>query len=231
MRKLSSLSIFFPVFNDARTIGNLVNDAYKYGRVCAHKLEVIVVNDGSTDESARILKNIKRKHLGLRIITHPKNRGYGAALTSGFKAAKKSWVFYTDSDGQYNMKDLPLLVSKVASNIGVVNGFKIQRSDNLLRTIGGSLYNKFLHAVYNIPITDVDCDFRLIKRAHLSGKLLSTSGAICTELVMSLQQAGATFTQIGVHHYPRKYGRSQFLTVKNLINTFKDHIELYKRFH
>lgn len=229
MKKLSSLSIFFPVYNDAHTIQKLVKDAYTYGKECALELEVIVVNDGSTDSSREVIKKIQIKHPSLVVVTHPENKGYGAALIAGFKKAKNAWVFYTDADGQYAMHELPGLVGMVTPTTDIVNGFKIVRSDNVLRVIIGSLYNTMLHKLYSLPIADVDCDFRLIKKSCLNRiNLQSHSGGICLELILKLKKIGARFAQIGVHHYPRKYGTSQFMTVANLARTLKEHINLFR---
>lgn len=231
MKTLPSLSIFLPVYNDEHTIASLINAAYRYGNQHTRNLEVIVVNDGSFDNSSHHIIQLKKKYPDLRVVTHKKNRGYGAALIAGFKAATKDWIFYTDADGQYDIKELDRLVRKVTKDIDVVNGYKLARSDNVFRTIGGSLYNTLIHWLYDIPITDIDCDFRLIKRKYLRHTLTAPSGAVCTELIVRLQRAGAHFAEVGVHHYARKHGRSQFLTVKNLLATLKDHIRLYKTLH
>lgn len=231
MKKLPELSIFFPVYNDQHTISTLISNAYSVGYKYSKKLEVIAINDGSTDESARVLHELQHEFPHLRIITHTKNRGYGGALISGFKAAKKAWVFYTDSDGQYDVSELSKLVMQVTQSVDVVNGYKQLRSDNIFRKALGTFYNKILHCIYSIPIDDVDCDFRLIKRKFVPTKLFSSSGAICTELVLCMAKKGARFDEVAVNHYPRLHGRSQFITFKNLLTTLKDHIALYRRFH
>lgn len=221
MKPLSSLSIFFPSLNDAKALPELVKKAYAIGQIVAQTLEVIVVNDGSTDNTKDVLVTLQHTYKNLRIITHAKNHGYGGALISGFTAAKYEWVFYTDGDGQYNPLELSRLVKEVKTSIDVVNGYKIKRADPLIRVILGNAYNWLMHQKNTLPIKDIDCDFRLIRNSMLKKiHLTETSGAICMELITKLQAAGAQFTDVGVSHYPRLHGHSQFFTFKHLHKTF-----------
>lgn len=223
MKKLPSLSIFFPTLNDAKILPYLIYKSYEIGPLVADKFEVIIINDGSTDETAMLLKNMQRKYKRLRVVTHKHNRGYGGALISGFGAARHEWVFYTDGDGQYDIADLPLLVEKVKPRIHVVNGYKMSRSDNALRRFIGHTYNVLLKKIYQFPISDIDCDFRLINKKYLNRiTLTSQSGAICLELVMKLYNAKATFNEVGVRHYPRRFGYSQFFNPKHLYRTARE---------
>ena len=117
-------------------------------------------------------------------VTHEENRGYGAALRSGFAAATKDFVFYTDGDGQYDVRELPLLLELVESDIGLVNGYKLGRQDPWHRVAIGFVYNRFARWLFGVNLRDIDCDFRLIRRIALKQcELKSTSGTICIELV------------------------------------------------
>ena len=122
-----SLSVFFPCYNDAETIGQLVLDAEAALRSLADDYQIIVVNDGSSDRSAEVLRELQSKVGRLEIVTHPRNRGYGGALRSGFAAASKDLVFYTDGDGQYDVKEMPLLLMLLSDDVDFVNGVKMQR--------------------------------------------------------------------------------------------------------
>lgn len=220
MKKLKSLSIFFPAYNDARSIGSLVSQAYKTGLQVAKSLEVIVINDASQDNTQQVLKDLKIKHPHLKIVRHEKNRGYGGTLRSGFETAQKEWVFYTDGDGQYDPKELKKLVQKLNGTVTVVNGYKLQRKDPWIRIFLGKMYNAILQKIYKLPVRDIDCDFRLIKRSLLRNvSLASRTGTVCLELVVKLQQAGAKFAEVGVHHYPRRHGVSQFFRLSSILNT------------
>jgi glycosyltransferase involved in cell wall biosynthesis len=194
--------------------------------------EVIVVNDGSTDDALAVLQKLQKKIPTLTIISHDTTQGYGATLIDGFHKASKEWVFYTDGDGQYDVTEMPKLVEKITDGINVVNGYKLNRNDPLFRLIIGELYNFFLHIFFPLQIDDIDCDFRFIKRSLLKKlTLTTTSGAICLELVLQLQKAGASFAQAGVHHYKRPYGKSKFFNLPNILKTMKENIALYLNLH
>ena len=163
-----------------------------------------------------------------RVITHPSNQGYGAALRTGFSAATKDWVFYTDGDSQYNPLELVNLVNALHDGADVVNGYKLTRNDSLMRILIGRAYHYFVKFLFGIRIRDVDCDFRLIPRSILEEiGLKSNSGAICLELVKKIQDAGYLFAEVPVNHYSRKYGVSQFFVPWRIIRTLRQLADLY----
>ena len=193
--------------------------------------EVIVVNDGSHDQTAQVLDRLRAVHAPhLRVITHPENRGYGRALRSGFRAATREFVFYTDGDGQYDPGELPSLLALASPSTGLVNGYKLERHDPLHRVWIGQVYNFCARLLFRIRIRDIDCDYRLIRRALLDRiQLTSTSGTICVELVRKLELSGCQVAEIGVHHYPRLHGRSQFFRVRSLAVTLVQLLRLWVR--
>jgi glycosyltransferase involved in cell wall biosynthesis len=222
------ISVFFPAFNDANSIEKLVTDALKILPVLAADYEVIVVNDGSVDNTQDVLDNLKRRFKKVSIVKHEKNKGYGAALRSGFEAARKELIFYTDGDGQYDVCEIANLVPLLTDGVDVINGYKKRRTDKINRQISGGLYNQLAHFLFALPIRDVDCDFRLIRRSALSDlQLSSDSGSICVELVYKLHRAGAVFTEVGVNHYARQFGRSQFFTFSRVSKTLIDFFFLW----
>lgn len=230
MKKLSSLTIFFPAYNDAKSIPLLVSKAYAVGKKVSNRPEIMVVDDGSEDNTWEVLTMLKKRFLDLKLIRHRKNMGYGEALRSGFSHAKGDFVFYTDGDGQYDPNEIPLLVKQMSTAVDVVNGYKINRSDSFIRKTVGSIYNAVAHHEYAIPISDVQCDYRLIRRSILQKvKLESHTGMICLSLIVKLQAAGARFTEVGVRHYPRQFGTSQFFRPRNLWRTGIEHISFYLR--
>lgn len=229
MNKLKSLSVFFPCLNDAKSIPSLLKKTYEVLPKITSDYEVMIIDDGSTDETPEVLEKLRTKYKNLRIVRNQKPSGYGGALIKGFGLVKKEWVFYTDGDGQYDPTELFELVKKAKPEIDVVNGYKLGREDSIPRRVGGFLYNRILHLLYPIPIRDVDCDFRLIRNSLLRQiKLNSKSGAICLELVMKLKNHGAKFSEVPIHHYARKHGKSTFFKLPNLVRTFSENIKLYK---
>jgi glycosyltransferase involved in cell wall biosynthesis len=228
---LTSLSVFFPAYNDAPSIARLVEKTFEIlsGRI--DDFEVIVVDDGSRDNTAEALAGLQQRHgERFRVVTHARNRGYGLALRSGFAAASKEFVFYTDGDGQYDPAELPKLLNRMAPGVGLVNGFKLERRDPWHRIAIGNVYNRFARLIFRIRLRDIDCDFRLIRRELLDDmRLSSTSGTICVELVRKLELSPYRVVEVGVHHYPRLHGRSQFFRVRSLAITLYQLSRLYVR--
>jgi glycosyltransferase involved in cell wall biosynthesis len=218
-----SLSVFFPCFNDAPTIAGLVRRATLTVEALGIAHEIIVVNDGSTDDSAAVLADLEREIPGLRVVVHEKNRGYGGALLSGFAAARGDWVFYTDGDGQYDPAEAGRLIALASDEVDVVQGYKLGRSDSTLRTLVGRLYHHAVRFLFRLPVRDTDCDYRLIRRALLAQVgLRHTSGVICVEMLRKLDQAGARFAEVGVHHHARPFGRSQFFRFRRVVRSLRD---------
>lgn len=229
MRPFPALSVFFPAYNDAPALPALVEKTFATLLSHVEDFEVIVVNDGSEDETGLVLLALQRRFgPRLRIVTHPENRGYGGALRSGFAAATKDYVFYTDGDGQYDVGELPNLLKLGRTGAGLVNGYKMERNDPWHRIWIGKTYNAFARLLFQIRIRDIDCDFRLIRRDLLQDiKLTSTSGTICVELVRKLELSGCRVEEVGVHHFPRLHGRSQFFRIKSLASTLIQLIRLW----
>lgn len=231
MKLPGSLTVFFPAFNDAPSLPGLIATAFDVIPQCAGDFEVIVVNDGSRDNTAQVLEDLKTRHgPRLRVVTHERNQGYGAALRTGFRSATKDWVFYTDGDAQYDLRDLPLLVQRAPDSCGWVNGYKQGRGDAIHRRILGDLYRRAVRGAFGLHLTDIDCDFRLIRRDLLAGLgLASTSGTICVELVAQLERRGLRAAEVPVRHYHRLHGSSQFFRPAPLLRTVRQLAGLHAR--
>jgi glycosyltransferase involved in cell wall biosynthesis len=224
------ISVFLPAYNDEATIAGLVGDALAVLPSLASDFEVIVVDDGSTDRTAALLDELARTDSRVRVIHHEANRGYGGALRTGFASATKELVFYTDGDGQYDVREMVLLRPLLTEGVDIVNGYKIKRADEWRRKALGAAYNRLAHLLFSIPIRDVDCDFRLIRRRAVEQiELVSSSGSICVELIHKLHGAGCRFAEVPVHHYPRSHGRSQFFTLRRVGRTMLDLLSLWLR--
>ena len=218
-----SISAFFPCYNDANTIGDLVKQADRVLGELTDDYEIIVVNDGSRDESASVLAALAKQVPRLRVVHHLINRGYGAALRSGFEHATKDLVFYTDGDGQYDVNEISILLMLLTDDTHFVNGMKMTRQDPPHRVFIGNLHRFVTRWSFWLPINDVDCDFRLIRRSILDKiRLSSSSGSICVELVKQAQRAGAQFREVSIHHYARRSGVSEFFTPRRIIHTYAD---------
>jgi glycosyltransferase involved in cell wall biosynthesis len=225
-----SVTVFFPAYNDAPSLPALIGKTFDVLAAHASDYEVVVVNDGSVDNTGEVLAGLAARFAPhMQVITHERNRGYGGALRSGFAAATKELVFYTDGDGQYDVGELPKLLRRMSSDVGLVNGYKLERNDPWHRIWIGNVYNAFARFLFRIKLRDIDCDFRLIRRELLEDiRLTSTSGTICVELVRKLELS-CRVAEVGVHHYPRLHGRSQFFRVRSLAVTFAQLAKLWFR--
>jgi glycosyltransferase involved in cell wall biosynthesis len=229
VKTFESLSVFFPAYNDAPSLPKLIGSTFEVLRQHVRDYEVIVVNDGSHDNTAEVLEQLRTRYAPhLRVVTHEHNRGYGGALRSGFAAASKEYVFYTDGDGQYDVFELPKLLERMAPDVGLVNGYKLERNDPRHRIFIGNTYNALARFLFRVRIRDIDCDYRLIRRDLLDAiRLTSTSGTICVELVRKLELLPIRVVEVGVHHYPRLHGRSQFFRIRSLAKTFSQLLRLW----
>lgn len=228
--KLSSLSIFFPFFNDEGTVRMQIEQAYEIGKNISDDLEIIAIHGGnSRDNTLKKIKELKIEFPQLVIVDKSGNEEGYAVIKHGFSAATKDWIFYTDGDAQYHLDELPSLVEKqFERNADVVNGYKKNRADGFVRFVLGDIYARLSRFIFELPVRDTDCDFRLIRRSALSKiKLVSQDASILGELIKKLEIAGAKFSEVPVSHYARVYGESNYTAWELLKEKFIGDIKLY----
>jgi glycosyltransferase involved in cell wall biosynthesis len=224
----SGLSVFFPAYNDSGTIASLVITAIQSAAKLTPNHEVIVVNDGSSDGTARILEELARIYPQFRIVTHEVNRGYGGALRSGFATASKEIVFYTDGDAQYDPSEMEALWREMRADVDLVNGYKISRSDPWHRIFIGRAYHHTVKFMFGLRVRDVDCDFRMMRRSIFDRvRLEKNTGVICLEMMKKIQDSGFRIVEVPVHHYHRAYGKSQFFNFPRIYQTGLDVLKLW----
>jgi glycosyltransferase involved in cell wall biosynthesis len=226
--KPHGLSFFFPAYNDGGTIASLVIRAVQVAGGLTPDFEVIVVNDGSADATAQIIDELARTYPQVRAIHHSENRGYGAALRTGFASATKDLIAYTDGDAQYDPAEVELLWKHLTPDADMVNGYKISRSDPLHRIVIGRVYHHTVKLLFRLQVRDVDCDFRLMRREVFDRvRLERDTGVICLEMMRKIQDAGFRIVEVPVHHYHRTHGRSQFFNVRRVFWTGVDVLKLW----
>jgi len=223
-----SLSIFFPAYNDAGTIASLALIAHMTARQLTDDYEVIVIDDGSPDHTGELLDEMARHFSWLKVVHHGTNRGYGGALRTGFQTASKELVFYTDGDAQYDPREMKRLFEAFTPEVDFVNGYKIGRSDPFHRKVIGKAYHTFVKTMFGLRLSDVDCDFRLMRRTVFERVVLTrSSGVICVELMKKVQDHGYRLAEVPVHHFHRTYGKSQFCNFPRVARTLVDLVKLW----
>ncbi|MGH8185909.1 MAG: glycosyltransferase family 2 protein, partial [Steroidobacteraceae bacterium] len=226
--KPPGLSFFFPAYNDGGTIASLVIRAVQAAARLTPDFEVIVVNDGSRDATAQIIDELARTYPQVRAIHHSENRGYGAALRTGFASATKDLIAYTDGDAQYDPGEIEVLWTQLTPDADMVNGYKISRSDPLHRIVIGRIYHHTVKLLFRLQVRDVDCDFRLMRREVFDRvRLERDTGVICLEMMRKIQDAGFRIVEVPVHHYHRTHGRSQFFNFRRVFWTGVDVLKLW----
>lgn len=207
---LPELSYFFPAHNEEANVEALVGEALAELPALAERFEIIIVDDGSRDRTGAIADALAARHPDLvRAVHHPTNLGYGAALRSGFGAARYGSVAFTDGDRQFRVADLGRLTARMAGpgQPDVVVGFRIKRADPFIRTLYARTYRLANRIFFGLPVTDVDCACKLFRRKALEGIRVESGGAfLSAELLIKLRAAGRTIVEVGVPHYPRTAG-------------------------
>ena len=210
MTRVARLSYFFPAHDEEANIEGLVAEALETLPTLADEFEIIAVDDGSRDATPRLADELAARHPGLvRVVHHPVNLGYGAALRSGFAAARYELIAFTDGDRQFKVADIGRLTARSAEPDApdVVVGFRIKRADAFIRTLYARAYRLANRTFFDLRVSDVDGACKLFRRAALEGIRVESDGAFFSaELLIKLREAGRSVVQVGVPHYPRTAG-------------------------
>lgn len=221
MSKLQ-ISIVLPAHNEAENLTQLLKDIVDCMKNFGWDYEVIVVNDGSTDNTKDILAQLKQAHPNIREIDHPKNQGYGAALRSGFSIATKEWLFLMDSDRQFDIKEITKLVSFI-HDFDLVVGYRTNRQDNWMRLLNAWIYHLAIWILFGLRVKDIDCAFKLMKREVIQKINLESDGAfISSELLIKVKRIHARIKEIPVSHYPRTAGNATGANFKVILRAMKE---------
>ena len=224
-----SISVFFPCFNEQDNITRVVMAALAVLESIQADYEVIVVNDGSRDQTAQRINQLAEDHDCVRVIHHSTNLGYGAALQSGFKAACKELVFYTDGDGQFDISEMPPLL-EIIRTCDIVSCYRLDRQDSFMRKLNGWCWTKLVSGVFGLRMRDIDCAFKLYRRVIFDDMTLCSTGALIdTEILARAQRKGCRIEQKGVHHFARRSGDPSGANWRVVIRAFKELFQLRQR--
>jgi glycosyltransferase involved in cell wall biosynthesis len=208
--RVAALSFFFPAHNEEANLEALVEEALAALPALADRFEIIAVDDGSGDATPAIADRLADAHPGVvRAIHHPTNLGYGAALRSGFRAARYDLVCFTDGDRQFRVADLGRLIGRLgeADAPDAVVGYRIRRADPPIRTIYARLYKLANRVWFGLRVRDVDCACKLFRKSALDGVRVESGGAFFSaELLIKMRAAGRGLAEVGIPHYPRTAG-------------------------
>jgi glycosyltransferase involved in cell wall biosynthesis len=221
-----SITVFFPCYNEQANVARVVQRAVEVLEKLQADYEILIVNDGSADDTGGIADRLAADNPRVRVIHHPHNLGYGAALQSGIRAATKDLVFFSDGDGQFDLAELPPWLP-LMNDYDAVCGYRLNRQDNLLRKMNGWLWTKLTDLVFGLPFRDIDCAFKLFQRSVFEGMTLRSTGAlISTEILARATRRGCTIVQRGVHHYPRTAGKQTGCNPKVILRAFRELLRL-----
>jgi glycosyltransferase involved in cell wall biosynthesis len=203
-----SLSIVMPAHNEEVAIAETLHAVVDAVSTWVPDYEVIVVNDGSKDSTRNIVEEIAASNPHVQLVNHPVNRGYGAALVSGFEACSKDLVLFMDSDGQFDIHDLERFFPYIDAYDAVL-GYRVQRQDTWMRKLNAWGWKMLVRLIFGLRVRDIDCAFKLYRGQFFREQQLETRGAmINTEILYKFTRAGYTYTQLGVCHLPRHGGRA-----------------------
>ncbi|HEY0979886.1 MAG TPA: bifunctional glycosyltransferase family 2/GtrA family protein [Candidatus Paceibacterota bacterium] len=223
-----SLSVFFPAYNEAHTIEKAVTKAITAVKELVDTYEIIIVNDGSTDNTGTISDRLAEIHESVRVVHHEKNQGYGAAVWTGIQSAQHDYVFFTDADLQFDLSELALLLP-FAEEYKAVLGYRAKRNDPLIRLINAKIWNIANRILFGLRVCDIDCAFKLLDRKLVAGLPLQTRGAMMSaEMLIHLQHRGVAFKEIPVTHFPRTQGTATGAHPRVIARAVRDLVSLYR---
>jgi len=226
------LSLFLPCYNEQDNLKRTFNLSLPIIKEIAQKWEIIIVNDGSKDNTGQIASKLKKLHpQNVSVITHNPNRGYGAAFKSGFYSAKYEWITFIDADGQFDFNDIRLLhQQQLKTKADMVIGYYLGRKVPFVRILGSKLWQTAVWILFGLKVTDIDCGFKLVKKQVIDTipQLEAERGPFITsEFLIKSKKSGFKITEVGVHHYPRSAGESTGSKLNVVIAGFKDLFRLW----
>lgn len=228
---IPQLSVFFPCYNEEKNIQNTIDKAMPIIKKITPTWEIIIINDGSKDNTLKVAKAIQKKYgSNIKVINHPHNRGYGAALKSGLYASRYDWITFTDSDGQFDFKDIKILIKKQKkTGADLTIGYYLGRKVPFYRKWGSSAWQLAVFLLFGLKVRDIDCGFKLIKKEVIDNidKLEAERGPfISSELLIKAKAKGYKIVEAGVHHFARMSGEATGAKLEVILAGFSDLIKL-----
>jgi glycosyltransferase involved in cell wall biosynthesis len=225
--RLGSISLFYPLYNEEGNVEEAVRRALTVLPRFADQFEVILVDDGSRDRTGALADRLAELDPRVRVVHHPSNRGYGAALRSGIRASGHEWIFYTDGDNQFDLEEIALLLP-LRNDHEIVTGYRMDRRDPWSRKLNAWVFNQAVRVLFRLSLRDVDCAFKLYRSSIFEGMELKSDGAmIDVEILARARRRGARIAEIGVHHFPRTVGSQTGAKLSVIVRAFRELLRLW----
>lgn len=232
MKQLSSLSIFFPFWNEEANLEKVVLSALPVAKKVAKQWEILIIDDGSSDNTLEVAKKVAKKDKHIRVIPHKENRGYGAALKTGLAQAKYDYVVFTDGDGQFDFAEVEKFIEKI-DKADIVIGNRMQRHDHPFRHLLMNLLKVWDFVFFGFYFKDIDCGFKMFTKQSVKKIMpLSSEGAmITTEILAKAIRAKLKILQVDVHHFPRKAGDQSGGNIRVIVRAIRESLALWRELH
>ncbi|MBN2563903.1 MAG: glycosyltransferase family 2 protein [Phycisphaerae bacterium] len=226
MKRLPSLSIFFPCYNEEGNIERVTRAAVEAAGRFADTYEVIIVDDGSSDGTGEIADCLSSEMPNVRAVHNSPNLGYGGAVARGLREAKMEWIFFTDGDGQFDTNELPKLIDLLdACDFAV--GYRMDRADSFIRKLNAYCWGVLVRLLFGLKVRDIDCAFKLLPKSLIDAIELRSEGAlISTELLAKAKYRRLRIAEVGVHHYPRTAGQQTGANIGVILKAFRELLRL-----
>lgn len=230
---IPEISVFFPTYNEEGNILRVVENVKSTLEKVASKWEIIIVDDGSIDNTPEIIKETTKSDSGIRAITHPTNQGYGSSLRSGFYNAKYNWISFIDSDGQFDFSEIVNFIdTQKETGADLVIGYYKRRQVSLSKRLTSKLWEYLVFTLFRLKVRDIDCGFKLISKKVIDEipQLESERGAfISSELLIKAKKRGFKIVEIPVTHYPRLRGEGTGRNLNVIVKSFTDLFRLWRK--
>jgi len=223
------LSVILPAYNEGSSLEGIIKTTNNFllGQKIFKKYEIIVVNDGSKDNSSCILKKLEAEIECLNVVTHSVNLGYGKAVMSGVNNSKYSLLLFMDADGQFNIDSVSEMV-KYISIYDIIAGYRYNRRDSLYRIVLGKINTFLMFFLFGLKSKDINCGFKILKRKVILSSYKSNGGLFYTEILLKAKNKGFKIMEIPVEHFPRLKGKATGGSWKVIIEAVKDMIGLLR---
>ena len=231
-RQIEKLSIFLPAYNEEASLENTVKNVTENLEKNVSEWEVVIVDDGSTDNTGKIANELAKENKKITVIHHSQNRGYGAAFKSGLYGCQYPWIAFIDSDGQFNFAEISrFIVTQEKTHADLIIGFYLGRKVSFTRKLNSKMWQLLVLLLFGLNVRDIDCGFKLISKKVVDtiSKLESEGAFISSEFLIKAKKADFKIVELGVRHFSRKFGKATGAKLNVIVQGFSDLFKLWQK--